>query len=121
MISLKQLRRSFKHAIRGIVLVFRQEQSFRIQSIVGLVVLASALVLEVRGNQLIVLFLLVGVVLGLELINSIFERIVDTFKPRIHPAVRDIKDIMAGSVLVASVVSAIIGLLIFLPRIAALF
>jgi diacylglycerol kinase len=56
-------------------------------------------------------------VLVLELMNSIFERMVDILKPRIHHYVEDIKDIMAGTVLVASLGSALIGLLIFWPYI----
>jgi undecaprenol kinase len=75
------------------------------------------MIVELRAEEWIVILLLVGSVLALEMINSIFERIVDTFKPRIHPAVRDIKDIMAATVLVASLIAAIIGLTIFIPEI----
>jgi diacylglycerol kinase len=54
-------------------------------------------------------------VLVLEIINSIFERIVDVYKPRLNPYVRDIKDMMAAAVLIASLGAAIIGLMIFIP------
>ena len=121
MIELKRLRQSFKHALRGVRIVFKTEQSFRIQTVVGILVIIAAFWLEIRAAELIILFLMVGVVLVLELINSIFERIIDTFKPRLHPAVRDIKDIMAGTVLIASAAAAVIGIIIFWPRIAGLF
>lgn len=121
MISPKQLKRSFIHAFRGFKLVYRNEQNFRIQLVVGAVVILLGLAFQITANQFIVILLLVMAVLALEMINSIFERIVDTFKPRIHPAVRDIKDIMAAAVLVSSLISAIIGITIFWPHVIALF
>ena len=71
---------------------------------------------RVNVFEWIVLLLLIGLVLTLELINSVFERIVDTFKPRIHPIVRDIKDIMAATVLLMSLVALVIGVMIFSLR-----
>lgn len=121
MIKLGQLKRSFKNAWRGIVVVFRSEQSFRIQVFVGLFVLVLAYGFKVRSVEFILLLLLVAAVLSLELINSVFERMADLFKPRLHPVVRDIKDIMAGTVLLVSVLSAVIGIIIFWPHLETLF
>lgn len=121
MMSLAKFGRSLAHALRGVRIVFWQEQSFRIQCIVGALVIAAAFVLEISTNRFIVLLLLIGSVLVLELLNSIVERLVDLHKPRLHPAVKDMKDMMAGVVLVASVVSLIVGGLIFYPAVSALF
>lgn len=121
MISIKQLGSSFKHAFRGVRIVFKNEQNFRIQVIVGAIAILLAFAFKLNANQFIVVLLLIGAVLALEMINSIFERIVDTFKPRIHPAVRDIKDIMAAAVLVTAFIAAIIGITIFWPHVAGLF
>lgn len=121
MINPAQFKKSVSNAWHGAVLVFRSEQNFRLQVVVGLVVIISALLFQVRWTEFIVLILMIGAVLSLEMINSILERIVDTFKPRIHPAVRDIKDIMAATVLTTSIAAAIIGLIIFFPYFLALF
>ena len=121
MISAKQLYTSVKHAWRGVRLVFMQEQNFRIQIVIAIIAIILSLIFGVSTNQFIIIFLLIGAVLSLEMINSIFERIIDSFKPRIHPAVKDIKDIMAGAVLVASTVAAIIGITIFWPYFIGLF
>lgn len=72
-----------------------------------------AFLFHVTSSEFIILTLIIGSILALEMINSIFERIVDSFKPRIHPIVRDIKDIMAGTVLLVSVIAIIIGFTIF--------
>ncbi len=120
MINAKQLIRSFKHALRGVRVVFRSEQSFRLQVVAGIVVMMLAVYFPIARWEFIILLLLVGSVLSLELINSVFERIVDTFKPRIHPIVKDIKDIMAATVLVTSIIALFVGLSIFLPHVLSL-
>ena len=54
-------------------------------------------------------------VLVLELLNSSIERLVDLAKPRLHEEAGTIKDLMAGAVLLASMVAVIVGILIFWP------
>lgn len=116
MISLRKLANSFRHALRGIKNVFVAEQSFRIQVIIGALVIILAFVWSLDTWERILITLLVGMVLILELINSTFERMADGFKPRLSPIVAEIKDIMAGTVLLSSVLAAVIGLFILGPH-----
>ena len=116
MIDLKQLGKSLGNAVRGIVLVFQTEQSFRLQISAAILVLVAGWFFEISHSEWLIIFVLIGAVLSFELLNSVFERIIDVFKPRLHPAVRDMKDIMAGCVLVASLAAVVIGLYIFIPR-----
>ena len=116
MIDLKQLGKSLGNAVRGIVLVFQTEQSFRLQLSAAILVLVAGWFFEISHSEWLIIFVLIGAVLSFELLNSVFERIIDVFKPRLHPAVRDMKDIMAGCVLVASLAAVVIGLYIFIPR-----
>ena len=116
----KQLVKSVRHALRGMRVVFIHEQSFRIQVLAAAVVVTFAAAFGVTRNEWIVLLLLIAAVLSLELMNSIIERLADAFKPRIHPIVKDVKDIMAGTVLIVSLIAAIIGLAIFYPYLAPL-
>ncbi len=120
MIRLRQLAKSFKHAAHGVAVVFRSEQNFRIQVIAAVIVLLAALWFRVRYEEWIILIFLIGAVLVLELVNSILERIVDTFKPRIHPVVKDIKDIMAAAVLIVSFIALLVGVTIFYPHVVLL-
>jgi len=121
MIDVKQFYKSFCHALRGLWTVLGTEQSFRLQVSVALVVVIGAWELRVSAWAWVVLLLLIGAVLALELLNSVFERIVDTFRPRLHPAIKDMKDIMAGIVLLVSFLAAIIGGIIFWPYLLPLF
>lgn len=110
------LTQSFRHAFRGLILVFHTEQSFRLQVIAACFVVIAGLGLHVSPLDWMVLLMSIGAVLVLELLNSVVERVSDAFKPRLHPAVRDIKDIMAAVVLLASMFAAVAGIVIFLPR-----
>jgi len=115
------LKRSFSHAIRGLSRVAGEEQSFRIQTGAAAVVVVLMFALDVRPPEKALLLLAIAMVLVLELVNSIFERIADMMQPRVHHYVADIKDIMAGAVLVASAASAFIGAVIFWPYLTRLF
>lgn len=115
MLNIPRLIKSFRYALRGLFIAWQQEQSFRIQVVSALVVVGLMIWFPLPLWQIIALLLLMVFVLALELINSILERFVDVFKPRIHPIVEEIKDLMAGAVLIASLGALIVGFLIFVP------
>lgn len=112
---------SLKHAMRGIWVVFRSERNFRIQTAMTVLILCAGFILGVRLWEYILLILLCASVLVLELFNSVIERIADGLKPRLQPIVRDIKDLMAGAVLLVATTAAVVGVLIFLPYIVELW
>lgn len=107
--------RSFSHAWRGLLVAFRTEQSFRIQVAVGVVIIAAMFVIPVTAVERLLILVAMGAVLVLELINSMVERLVDLLRPRLDPAVADIKDIMAATVLLASGFAVVLGFMIFWP------
>ena len=67
------------------------------------------------------IFILFGLVMATELINTSIEAVVDLTCPKIHPLAKIAKDTASAAVFVFSVVAAISGLLIFVPKIIALF
>ena len=115
MIEWKQFKKSIGFALHGLLAVFRAEQSFRLQTFAAVFVIVLAVVFGLRKEEWIILLFLIGAVLILELINSIFERVLDAFKPRLHPIVKDAKDMMAGAVFIMSLIALVVGLLIFWP------
>jgi undecaprenol kinase len=120
MIRPKQFFASFQHACRGIKVVFLEEQSFRVQVFAGLVVIIFASLFQFSRFEWVLVLLLIGSVLVLEVINSLFERIVDAFKPRVHPMVKDMKDMMAAAVLIVSCIAAAVGCFLFWPHVSQL-
>jgi diacylglycerol kinase len=104
-------------AWKGLTEIFLQEQNFRIQLFFGLIVLLASMLLKISISSILLLVCLVMLVLVLEVLNSVVERILDVLKPRLHSQVKMIKDMMAGAVLLASIGCVIVGLTIFLPSI----
>ncbi|HDQ23020.1 MAG TPA: diacylglycerol kinase [Candidatus Uhrbacteria bacterium] len=121
MINFQRLGKSFKYAFSGLQKVFKEEQNFRIHIIFALAILILALFFQIRLWQVIILILVISLIFILEIINSIFERLLDLLKPRMHQYVRDIKDMGAALVLVGAVAAVLVGILIFLPYIIDLF
>jgi diacylglycerol kinase len=74
-----------------------------------------------RTLEKIALFIAIFAVLVIELINTIFERVVDILKPSVHPYAQLVKDIMAAAVLLSSIGSIIVGIIIFWPYFKELF
>ena len=113
MIKSPLLFKSFRHAWRGLRLAFRTEQNFRIHLALGLLVLIASLVFPVDPIGRWILLVVIMVVLVLELINSGMERLADLLKPRLDETVRDIKDLLAGAILLAGCFAVVIGILVF--------
>ncbi len=112
MFSLKKLARSFSHAIRGFRCVFK-EQNFKIQIAFAVIVIFFILFFGLKIWETVALVMMITLVLVLEIINSIFERIVDILEPRVHPYAKTIKDMMAAAVFIASLGAAFVGVVIF--------
>ena len=108
--------RSLRHACRGLGDVFWAEQSFRLQVGLTIIVLALSVLFGLQWWEFILLFLLCAAVLVLEIVNSILERLADAVHPRLSPMVREVKDMMAGAVLLTSLVALTVGVIIFYPH-----
>ena len=115
MIKTKRLIKSFTYAFRGFKKTFQEEQNLKIQSFVALIVAGLGVYFHISHTEWLFLVLVIGLVLLMEFANSAVERVTDVLKPRIHDYVKEIKDIMAAAVLLASVMAVIVGLIIFLP------
>ncbi|MFA5061845.1 MAG: diacylglycerol kinase family protein [Patescibacteria group bacterium] len=121
MISLKRFFKSFIHALRGLAFVFNSEQNFRLQVLVGILVMIAAFYFPLRNLERIALMMLVLLVLLVEILNTAFEYFSDLLKPRLHHYVHIVKDLMAGAVFLTSLVAAIVGAIILLPHFINLF
>ena len=108
---------SIKIAIYGLKSAFKEERNFRIQFIIGVIVLLFSIILGLKAIENCMLILTILVVLSLELINSQIEKFLDLIQPEHHPRVKIIKDFSAGAVLLSAIGSVVIGLLIFWPHI----
>jgi len=117
MINFRKLKSAFKVAFRGFGLVIKEEQTFRIQTIIAVLVIFFMFYFPLSSSERAVLMLAIVLVLSLELLNSQIERILDLLQPNFDPKIRRIKDLSASAVLLVSIGSFFVGLLIFLPHV----
>lgn len=110
-----RLIKSFMNASRGVAHVWKTQPNFRIQILAAIIVIVAMFYFSVPPWQKVTLLLLVMVVLVLEIINTVFEHLVDLFEPRLHHYVRDIKDLMAAAVLFSALISVGVAIVIFWP------
>lgn len=113
----RRFARSLKHALDGIGYAVKHEKNFRVELLFALLVIILIFVFKVKNWEAIILILMIMFVLIFELTNTVLERVVDILKPRVHPYARLIKDLMAAVVLITSVVSMIVGIIVFYPYI----
>jgi len=121
MIRIKQLVKSVGYALSGVKYVFQAEQNFRIQSIVGILVLCFGFYVKLTRRDWVVVVLMIALVLLLEILNTVMEKFLDILKPKMHYYVAVIKDLLALMVLFGSLIAAVIGLIVFYPYIVSLF
>ena len=111
---------SLRCAIRGLLGAFRDEPNVRRELVIGALVLCLALVLPLETWKIIFLIVVVCFVGVVELFNTALERILNILKPQFHEQVRDVKDLMAGAVLLSAVCAFVVGLMLFGPYVSFL-
>ena len=108
--------KSVGHAFSGIRKFLRAEHNGWLHLTATAGVLLLALVVRVTVTEAVELTIAVGLVWSAEMFNCALEKLIDFIHPGLDPQLGFIKDVAAGSVLVASLIALVIGLLIFLPK-----
>lgn len=113
----KRLRNSFKYAFEGVVTAYKTEQNLRIHTLFAFLVVIGGFVFKISHLEWFVCFILIGLVLMAEFFNTAFEHIVDMISPEYNIHAKNAKDMASSGVLAMAFISAIIGLIIFIPKI----
>lgn len=119
-LSIKRLRKSFGYAFKGIDDVIEHEPNMKIHVVVAMLFVIMAFIFKVSIIEWIILVLLIGAVLAAETINTTIENLVDMYTKEYDEKAKIVKDTAAGTVLILAITSAIIGLIIFIPKIICL-
>ncbi|WP_221565647.1 diacylglycerol kinase family protein [Alkalihalobacillus sp. TS-13] len=110
---IKEVARSFRFAFEGVLQGWREERNFRIHCVFAVFTIIFAFFLGFSIVKWSILLLTIGIVMGLELMNSSIERVVDLLTEEYHPIAKKAKDFAAGSVFIFSIIAVIIGFLLF--------
>lgn len=111
----RRLARSFSYALAGIAHTVKTERNMRFHLAAGLLALLAAWWLEISREDVLLVFFSIALVFSLELVNTAIEEAVDLASPEKHAKAKAAKDAAAGAVLVAAILSVIIGLVVFGP------
>jgi diacylglycerol kinase (ATP) len=114
---LKNRIRSVGVALRGALLLIRTEGSIKIQVFIVFLVTAAGFYFDISSAEWMMQILAIGLVLGVEGVNTAIEKLSDYVQPGFDKKIGFIKDISAGAVMWVSVAASIIGLIIYLPKI----
>ena len=117
-------KRTFKGSVKiclvGISYVTKNEKNFKREIALGIIALILSYILKIDKIEFIIVLTMICLVLTTEIINTAIERTVDLVTKEYHELARIAKDVSAGSVLVTSIFSLIIGIIIFIPKIITL-
>ncbi|MEI6889547.1 MAG: diacylglycerol kinase family protein [Bacteroidales bacterium] len=111
--SIRERLISFRFAFKGIATAIRTQHNFRIHIAILALVITSGFVFGISPTEWCIVLLASALVLGLEMINTALEFVVDMISPEYHEKAGAIKDISAASVLIAALVAATCGIIIF--------
>ena len=112
----KRLTGSFKYAWEGIVQTYKGEQNLKIHTFIAILVVVFGFFLQIDIIEWFVCLILIGLVLMSEFFNTAIEYVVDLASPRIHPLAKAAKDTASAGVLIMSIMAAIVGGIIFVPK-----
>jgi len=109
------------YAIQGIKSVVGSEVNLRIHLVIAIFVIVCGFFFGISATEWMLCLLCFALVIGMEMMNTAIENVVDLVSPGMHPLAGKAKDIAAGAVLICAIISALVGLLIFVPKGWALF
>ena len=118
--QLRRILKSFSFALAGLRHLLQTQPNFWVHLTAAALVLLASASLGLRGAELAVLVLAIGLVLVLEALNSAVEALVDLASPDYHPLARIAKDVSAAAVLAAAGCAVLVGLVVLGPRLLAL-
>lgn len=115
------LYQSFRYAFEGIFTGIRKERNMKIHCLGVICVTAAGFFFDISATEWCICLILFGLILGLELVNTAVEAVVDLVTEEKKPLAKLAKDTAAGAVLIAAIMAAFAGVIIFLPKAAQLF
>ncbi|WP_342511286.1 diacylglycerol kinase family protein [Sporosarcina sp. FSL K6-1522] len=108
--------KAFVYAGNGILHGIIAERNVKFHVLAAIITFGAGWITGLSRVEWFVVLILIGGMLALELMNSAVERVVDLVTQERHPLAKQAKDLASGAVLIFAVVSAVIGLMIFLPK-----
>lgn len=115
--TLRKRLRSFGYAFHGIFLLVAQEANAWIHCFAAVCVIVAGFFFDISVTEWIAVIFAIGMVLAAEAVNSAVEALADRVTQEYDEAIKRTKDLASGAVLILAIAAAIIGCIIFIPKI----
>lgn len=119
--SFKRFLLSFKYCYEGMKYAFYNQVNMFVMIIFALIILALGMLLKISYVESLVIVLLIGIVFALELVNCAIEEVTNLATKENNIHAKHAKDCAGGAVCLMIIISVIIGLMIYLPKLVLLF
>ena len=113
----KRIISSINNSWNGLQVVYKNEQSVYIHLVCTIILLILSFFLKISLTQWLIIIAIIGLTLVIELLNTAIENTVDLVTTEFHPLAKIAKDTASAAEFVLAITSAIISLVIFIPRI----
>ena len=117
----KNMKESFLGSLHGLRIALATERNAKLIFFFGIIVISLGIILKVSLFEFMIIVLVTSSVLICEVFNTLVENILDMIQPETDPKIKILKDISSAAVLLSSLAAAVIGCIIFLPKITAIF
>jgi diacylglycerol kinase (ATP) len=107
---------AFGYAFAGLYNGILKESHLRIHFVALFIVLVLGCYFSITNTEWFAIFICSGLVIAAELFNTAIEKTCDLITKEKNQAVKYIKDVSAGGVLILAIISLIIGCMIFGKR-----
>ncbi|MCM1053397.1 MAG: diacylglycerol kinase [Ruminococcus sp.] len=107
--------KSIKYSINGLVYAYKYEQSLWIHGLATILAITMGIIFKIKFSEWAIIFIALGSILALELINTAIEAAVDLTTTKIHPLAKIAKDCGSAASFVMAIVSIVISLFVFGP------
>ncbi|MDH6313297.1 diacylglycerol kinase (ATP) [Parabacteroides sp. PFB2-10] len=106
----------FKYAFQGLKRLFTHEANSWIHAFAAVCVVVAGFLFRIAAWEWVAVVAAIGFVLAAEAFNSAIERLGDAITEQPNNYIKHAKDLAAAAVLIAAITAAVIGLLVFLPK-----
>lgn len=112
---------SIKYSIEGLIYAYRYEQSMWIHGIATIFSIALGIIFQIKITEWAIIFIALGVILGMELVNTAIEAAIDLVTMELNPLAKIAKDCGSAATFIMSLVALVIALFVFGPYFMAIF
>lgn len=113
---MKKWLNSIGYAVKGLIFLFKTERNATIEGVVALLVILLSFWLNLSIPEWCLILFCIAGVFSAEAFNTSIEKLADFQYKDPHPEIGHIKDLAAGAVLIMGIVSIVIGIIIFAPK-----